>query len=120
MRIAIPVSQGVLCAHFGHCETFAMVEIDPETNKILGQEDLPAPPHEPGKLPVWLAEKGANMILAGGMGGRAQQLFVERGIEVRVGMPSMAPQVLVEKYLAGEAAGGANACDHGPGHTCDH
>ena len=57
------------------------------------------PPHEPGLLPRWLAEKGANIIIAGGMGKRAQDLFTEQGIKVVTGAPVAAPDQLVTQYL---------------------
>ena len=63
-------------------------------------------------LPAWLAEQGANLVLAGGMGGRAIQLFADQGVEVIVGVPQLDPESLVRAYLAGEIGAGANACDH--------
>ncbi len=110
MKIAIPTAQGKLCAHFGHCETFAMVEV--EGRDILGTEQLDPPPHEPGVLPRWLAEQGANVIIAGGMGQRAQALFTQQGIEVVVGAAPEAPEKLVENWLEGRLETGQNACDH--------
>jgi len=98
--------------HFGHCERFALVEVDLATKKILNREDVDAPPHQPGLLPPWLAERGANMIIAGGMGQRAQDLFVEQGIQVIVGAPAETPERLVSDYLAGTLQAGENVCDH--------
>ncbi len=110
MKIAIPTAQGKLCAHFGHCETFTMVEV--EDGAVLGMEQLDPPPHEPGVLPRWLAEQGANVIIAGGMGQRAQILFTQQGIEVVVGAAPDAPEKLVENWLKGSLETGQNACDH--------
>ena len=28
MKIALPLADGKLCMHFGHCEIFAIVEVD--------------------------------------------------------------------------------------------
>ena len=110
MRIAIPTTQGKLCMHFGHCDQFALVSV--EDQSITGTEMLTPPPHEPGVLPVWLHEQGANVIISGGMGHRAQDLFVQNGIEVIVGAPSEAPEDVVKAYLAGTLKTGANTCDH--------
>jgi predicted Fe-Mo cluster-binding NifX family protein len=88
MRIAIPLAGGKLALHFGHCEAFALLEVDTDRRLITGRQDLSAPPHQPGLLPAWLAERGANMIIAGGMGQRAQDLFAGHGIEVLVGAPA--------------------------------
>ena len=112
MKIAIPLTDGKLSMHFGHCESFALVEVDPVQKLIVKREDLEAPPHEPGLLPKWLAERGANVIIAGGMGGRAQGLFAERGIEVVVGAPVDTPERLATDFLAGTLEVGGNLCDH--------
>lgn len=112
MKIAIPIANGRLAMHFGHCEAFALVEVDAESQRIVSREDATPPPHEPGVLPRWLSEQGANLIIAGGMGQRAQDLFASQGIAVIVGAPSEEPETLVGRYLAGALTGGANACDH--------
>jgi len=112
MKIAIPVANEKLCMHFGHCETFAVLTVDPQTKKITGRENIVPPPHEPGVLPRWLGEQKVNVIIAGGMGQRAQQLFAEQNISVVVGAPSVAPDTLIADYLAGTLQSGANACDH--------
>ncbi len=112
MIIAIPVANGKLCLHFGHCEQFALIEADPQSKKIIGRKALTPPAHEPGVLPKWLHEQGADMIIAGGMGQRAQTLFAEHGIKVVVGAPADTPEMLVSACLAGTLVGGANVCDH--------
>ncbi len=112
MRIAIPLSNGKLSGHFGRCECFAIVDIDTEEKAILKREDVDAPPHAPGLLPRWLAERGANMIIAAGMGPRAQGLFSEQDIQVVVGAPSDTPEHLVGDLLAGKLQSGTNLCDH--------
>ncbi len=112
MKIAIPTARGQLCLHFGHCEQFTLFEVDPQNKKIVGQEQLTPPPHEPGVLPQWLHEQGAGLIIAGGMGQRAQQLFAANGIKVIVGADAETPAALVEAYLAGTLSSGANVCDH--------
>ncbi len=112
MKIAIPLVQGNLSMHFGHCEQFAIVEVD-ETTKKIGETELLTPPaHEPGALPRWLHEQGATVIIAGGMGMRAQQLFTQSGIAVVVGAPSQQPEELVSAYLAESLETGDNICDH--------
>ncbi|MDP8255275.1 MAG: iron-sulfur cluster carrier protein MrpORP [Candidatus Alcyoniella australis] len=110
-NIAIPTAEGTMCAHFGHCEVFTLVSV--QNNEIIDTKQLPPPPHEPGVLPRWLSEQGANIIIAGGMGSRAQQFFTDFGIEVRVGaQPGSTPEELVRQYIAGTLATGDNICDH--------
>jgi len=112
MKIAIPVAEGKLCMHFGHCERFALIDVDETSKTILKREDIVPPPHEPGLLPPWLAERGATTIIAGGMGQRAQGLFAEQGIQVVVGAPADSPETIVGHYLAGTLQTGSNTCDH--------
>ncbi len=111
-KVAIPVVEGRLSPHFGHCDEFAIFDIDPENQKIIGRETSPAPPHEPGLLPRWLGEKGVNVIIAGGMGARAQELFAERGIAVSVGATSDDPEKIVTAYMNNALELGSNICDH--------
>jgi len=103
---------GRLSPHFGHCEEFALIDADPESKTIKSTQTVTAPPHEPGLLPRWLAEKGAEMIIAGGMGGRAQGLFEQQSIAVVVGAPSDTPETIVSAYLDGSLRTGENVCDH--------
>lgn len=110
LRIAVPTAQGLLCAHFGHCEVFTLFDIQDST--VVGQQQLHPPHHEPGVLPRWLREHATDIIIAGGMGSRAQQFFSEFGIKVVIGAPSDAPRQVVEQYLAGNLATGDNVCDH--------
>ncbi|MDY0189828.1 MAG: NifB/NifX family molybdenum-iron cluster-binding protein [Desulfuromonas sp.] len=111
MKIAIPTAQGKLAMHFGHCASFTIVTID-ANNNISATEEVEAPPHEPGLLPAWLGERDVNLIIAGGMGQRAQQLFNDSGIKVVVGAPAESVQVIVDNYLAGNLTTGINLCDH--------
>lgn len=112
MKIAIPTVAGVLCQHFGHCEQFALCDVDAENRTILKTTMVTPPPHEPGLLPTWLHEQGADVIIAGGMGSRAQQLFVGKNIHVVTGASPEAPEKIVGQYLRGELATGDNVCDH--------
>ncbi len=111
MRIAIPLAEGKLAMHFGHCASFALLDVD-TTKKVTNREDIEAPPHQPGLLPPWLEERGVTLVIAGGMGQRARELFQARGIEVIVGASAETPEILVEKYLSQTLVTGDNACDH--------
>ena len=110
MKFAIPLAEGKLTAHFGHCQEFALVEV--EDNQIKGKETLVPPPHEPGVLPRWLHEQGTDVIIAGGMGAMALDLFAQNGIKVMIGAPTLTPEELVEQYLDDSLQTGANVCDH--------
>ncbi len=110
MKFAIPLAEGKLTAHFGHCQEFALVEV--EDNQIKSKEALVPPPHEPGVLPKWLHALGTNVIIAGGMGARALDLFAQNNIKVIVGAPSLTPEVLVKQYLDNTLQTHGNVCDH--------
>lgn len=110
MIIAIPVADELLCMHFGHCQTFRFFEVDNKT--IIKTEDKVPPPHEPGVLPQWLGELNVNLVIAGGMGMRAQQLFTQAGVKVLTGAPGDDPRKIVEAFIASELETGENVCDH--------
>jgi len=110
MKFAVPLAQGVLCSHFGHCEEFAILTV--EGGKIVNKKTLTPPPHEPGVLPQWLHGLGVQIVIAGGMGRRALDLFAQSGIKVLTGAPNVAPEVLVQHYLDNTLQTGPNVCDH--------
>jgi len=107
---ALPVANGQLAAHFGHSEQFAFV--DTAEGRILGIDLRTPPPHEPGVIPRWLGEQGAHVVIAGGLGARAQEMLEENGIEVLVGAPMGSPESLVNMFLKGQLDSGPNVCDH--------
>jgi len=112
MKIAIPLAEGKLSLHFGHCEEFALVDVDEATKEITNTEKQQPPGYQPGVLPQWLHEQGAEVIIASGMGQRAQQLFTQNGITVVIGAPAGDPQELAKAYIEGTLEGGDNICDH--------
>lgn len=112
MRIAIPLVQGKLSLHFGHCDQFAIFDIDDNLKKVINRKDAAPPAHEPGVLPRWLHENNVSVIIASGMGQRAQQLFVRNDIKVVVGASSGSPEKLVSAYLENRLETGDNICDH--------
>ena len=119
MRYAVPVTGGRLAAHFGHCEAFAMFDVDAQSGAVTGREMVPSPGHQPGFLPGWLAEQGVSAVIAGGMGPRAVALFEENRVEVILGAPEDEPEQVVLAYLSGALAIGENVCDHEHGgHAC--
>jgi len=122
MKVAIPVAEGKLCSHFGHCEKFAFVDLDMENQTILGREDMVPPAHAPGVIPPWVAQQGAEIVLAGGMGGMAIQIFESNGVRVQVGCASIEPEELVKQYMADSLEIGINSCNHDEegSHECKH
>lgn len=112
MRYAIPVSNGIVSPHFGHCEQFALIDIDDKSKRVLRKELVRPPVHQPGVLPQWLAELGVTFVIAGGMGSRAQGLFQENRIGVIVGSMESDPEKAVLAHVNGLLTAGDNICDH--------
>ncbi len=112
MRIAIANDGGSVSAHFGHCAEYTFFDI--EDGKVVSQTSVPTPEHQPGILPPFLAEKGANVVIAGGMGGRAVDLFESFGVEVILGAQGRIDEVL-QAYLDGTLVSGESSCSH----SCD-
>jgi len=112
MKIAIPLQDGQLATHFGHCQEFALFDVSDDAESVPAPETLAAPPHQPGLLPKWLDDHGADVIIAGGMGKRAQSLFAQNGIETVVGVKSRDPKTIISDYLKDSLSAGQNLCDH--------
>jgi|UniRef100_A0A7C3WHR3 ATP-binding protein involved in chromosome partitioning len=97
LKFAIPMQDGQPAARFGEAAHFALVTVKDRT--ITGPEVLDTPPHEPGGIPAWLEDLGVTHVLTRSLGEKAQELLKKKGIEVVVGVPAEAPEILVEKYL---------------------
>lgn len=108
MKIAIATDKGKVSGHFGHCEGFTMYEISKD--EVLGNEFVPNPGHRPGFLPVFLKEKGIDVIISGGMGATAQQLFSDNGIQVIVGISGECDNV-IEDYINGNLESTGEVCE---------
>lgn len=110
MKIALPLAQGQLSSHFGHCEAFAIFTV--ENNAIISEETVDPPVHEPGSHPSFLKELGCSVVISGGMGVKAQDLFCQNGIKVIIGVPPLPLKDIVNNYLQGKLESGDNRCDH--------
>lgn len=119
MKIAIPHENGRLHGHFGGCREFALIELDPEKKVALRTEVLPAPDHQPGAFPRWLREQGVEVVIAGGIGKRALEIFARHGIAVRAGTPDARIETLVASFLSGQLTASPDGCEH-HGHDHDH
>ncbi|MCD6366872.1 MAG: ATPase, partial [Bacteroidales bacterium] len=83
-----------------------------EDGRVVKSEKMTPPAHEPGVLPNWLHEMGVNVVIGGGMGNRAQDLFHQNCIDVYYGVTIADPDTVIETYLAGDLESGVNLCDH--------
>jgi len=120
MRIAIPLQQGRFSQHFGGAETFALYTVD-AADRTVGEPELDAPPeHGRGIYPMWLRNKGATVVLAGGMGPRAIDIFAQHGIEVVLGVQGDDPNAVVQSYLDGSLDATGEVCHEHGYHDCGH
>jgi len=104
--------------HFGHCEGFTLFEV--QDNQISRKEFIPNPGHRPGFLPNFLNDKGVNVIISGGMGGGAIEIFNEKGIEVITGASGDA-ETVVQNYLQGSLKSTGSVChEHQHADECGH
>ena len=119
MKIAVSTENGYVSAHFGRCPAYTLVDI--EDGRVVGRAEIPNPGHQPGFLPQYLSERGAGVIIAGGMGPRAQGLFAEKNIQTIIGIQGPIDEV-IDKFLWQELESGQDLCDHGHRHDepCRH
>lgn len=121
MKIAVAVQQDAVCPHFGHAPVYSIFAVDDEGN-ILDRSDHPNPGHAPGVLPRWLGSLEVDVIIAGGMGPRAEELFRSQGIEPVIGVSGNVEEA-VTAFCRGGLDQGPSACHHGTGdeeHHCGH
>lgn len=107
MKIAVASEKGAVAGHFGHCEAFII--FDTQDGKIVSREDVANPGHRPGFLPNFLGDRGVEVVISGGMGGGAVDIFNERKIEVILGASGQA-DTAVEAYLRGELKSTGSIC----------
>jgi predicted Fe-Mo cluster-binding NifX family protein len=121
MRIAISIEnnnglESTVSHHFGRCPYFALVDVNGKDVEAL---NIVANPfygrHQPGQVPGFIHSQRADVMLCGGMGGRAIQFFQQYGIETATGAGGNVRDAL-EKYLGGELSGAApckESVEHG-------
>jgi predicted Fe-Mo cluster-binding NifX family protein len=128
MRIAVSADtnqglQSQVAHHFGRCPFFALVEV--EENQIETFSVIENPfytGHEVGQVPGFINDQKADVMLSGGMGGRAIQFFNQFGIEPATGASGTVENA-VKCYLDGKIKGASSCAEseaHGHGHDHDH
>ncbi len=108
--------EGQVSAHFGRCPAYTVVEVVGGTIHDSRIESNPfVDGHAPGQIPDFIADLGAQVILTGGIGGKAIQFFEQRGVQVAAGYEGTVKNA-VEAFLRGElreadpCAGGHGDC----------
>ena len=101
--------------HFGRCPYFVLVDVGAETPESVSTIENPFyARHEPGQVPAFIHQQGAQVMVTGGMGGRAVEMFEQLGIEPVTGAEGTVRQALAQ-YLAGSLTG-AGSCTDGHDH----
>ncbi len=118
MKIVVPASNGKLCSHFGKCDYFAFVDVDLEKKEIKNMEEKIPDGGVSCQCTNWLANNGANIVLAGGMGLRPQSVLEQNGVDVVCGCPEIDVRELVQNYLDGSLELTENSCNHDEHHNC--
>lgn len=110
MRIAISTDDNrgldaVVSPHFGRCPYYTFVDVeDHEVKNVVVEPNPFYGRHSPGQVPGFINSRGAQVMIAGGMGMRAIGFFQQYGIEPVTGAMGTARMAL-EQYLQGELRG---------------
>ena len=107
MKIAVASEGNLVAQHFGHCEGFNIFSV--QEGKAMDSQFVQNPGHKPGFLPNYLNELGVNVVISGGMGAGAIEIFNEKGIEVITGADGTADET-VKKYLEGSLKSSGSVC----------
>lgn len=105
--------EAIVHPHFGRCPYFTLVEVT--DGRAVSAETVANPyyaRHEPGQVPAFIHEQGAQVMITGGMGGRAVSLFEQLGVEPITGASGTVREAL-EQYLSGSLRGAGACQEHG-------
>lgn len=119
MKVAIATEGNQVSAHFGRCQCYTIFDVD--NKEIKGKNSVDTPGHQPGMLPRFLNERGVDIVIAGGMGPKAQNLFSALNIQPVIGICGNVDDV-IRDFVNGTLEGGESLCNHGTEHHqgCDH
>ncbi len=110
--------QAEMSMHFGRCPHFTMVDVDgSEIKKVTVVANPSFENHVPGVVPSFISEQKADVMIAGGMGPKAVNMFNDFGIEVATGVGGKVENVL-KAYLDGKVTGTV-PCNHDHDHSCE-
>lgn len=114
MKVCLPTRDGMIDAHFGHCEYFTVFTIE---NGQITEEEIVGSPEgcgcKSGIAPI-LAEKGVTLLLGGNMGEGAKNVLNYNGIDVIRGC-SGPVRLVAEAWIRQELEDSQISCDH---HNC--
>lgn len=123
MRIAVSIENqkgmdSSISFHFGRCPFYAIVKA--ENDEINLEKIIKNPYYEnhggPGQVPEFIRDQDVDVMIAGGMGGRAVSFFQRFDIETVTGAQGTVKEA-VEAYLSGDMSG-TEPCSHDSGKQC--
>ena len=120
MKIAVTAEnnnglESMVAQHFGHAPFFMLVDVENgEVSTVESAANPYAEAHQPGQIPAFIKQLNANVILSGGMGGRAIEFFEQANIKAATGASGTVRQAL-ENYLGGKLKEAA-PCDESVAH----
>ena len=121
MRIAVSAETGAgldapVNGHFGHSPYFTLVEVAAgQIGAVQAIANPHYPQHEPGAIPTFIHNQGADVMLTGGMGGRAASFFQQYSIQPVTGATGTVCEA-VQAFLQGQLSGTAPCHEHA--HSC--
>jgi predicted Fe-Mo cluster-binding NifX family protein len=124
LRVAVSADDGsgldsVVSPHFGRCPYFIVVDLEGcEVQQVTAVSNPYHSHHQPGQVPRFIREQGADVMLTGGMGRRAIALFEQYDIQAVTGAAGTVRRSL-EQYLGG-ALQGAQPCRESVEHALEH
>lgn len=107
MIIAVASEGAEVTEHFGHCQNFNIYNV--EGQEIVSKKSVDNPGHRPGFLPNFLHDLGVNVVISGGMGGGAIDIFLSKKIEVVTGATGQADSA-VQDYISGKLISDNSIC----------
>jgi len=109
MRIAIPTEKDKIAEHFGRCSIYTIVDI--EDKNIISNIQLKSPQHAPGVIPKFLKDNNVDIVITGGVGSSAIQLFESYGIGVITGVIGKI-ETIIQDFTMGIIKSGESLCNH--------
>jgi predicted Fe-Mo cluster-binding NifX family protein len=121
MRIAFSTDtdrgmESLISDHFGRCPYYVIVDLEgDQVSQVQAVSNPFLHQHQPGNIPDFINQKGAQVIVSGGMGRRAYGFFQQHGIQVATGAKGMVDSAL-QDYLNGALFEGEPTCGGGGHH----
>lgn len=116
MRVAISCEgnglNGKVAEHFGRCPEFIIAEV--KGAKIVSSKRVENPyynNHVPGAVPKFISELKADVLITGGIGPAAVEMFKTMKIKVVYGVNGSVKKILGD-YLGKKIMVNENACHH--------